>query len=1397
MKRRPKYLWLLALLLGGAAQVRANDESLDLQWQWLSPLFEQWQQASVSVTGQGFGTLLDAHSGKTGLLSLPSESERAKGDPIQRLVLASDWFNQEQYAQALAVLDSTATDSPAARRLGALLAAHQQQWQKVLDWLPQDGTDSLGSYLRAMALLQLGQPQRAQTELASEISPVNGPLAVAQRLLQARIAAAEGQEERALSLLRTLPPDAEVQALALWTEAQILLQSDSPERARPALLRLSRREGPLQIEASAALLNLLGRDQHLALANELRQSLLQLLARQWQAQPLGKNPKSFNLVRLELLKRRTEQLKDWLATAATSSRAYARLLDKEPDALNAAVNDLRDKMAAKAQQTWLTLDRAGKQLQLEQLLTELLGQPAEQQVRYRLLVALSTWEQGQAFGHRWWQEDAPSDAVLDGAKQELESLLQMPRVYRQALVATHLQQIKLKLIASAQQAEQLEQQLTQRTVQLADELARAHQQDEQQRLAQLEPQLLRLTQELLAASPLYGATKSSSTLKLEADPAAPGPSAGRVGEQILALADPDYSQLQALLGQLGSQAQAPGLRRQAMYQEADLRLRLAEQTTELAPQSELLTGAGLLLEQLLQQQQDANLLYQLARVKDMLGDTEASLSLLGSFGSAFPAHPLWREVMFRKGEAEFSLGDYAAASASYAALESTGQDEFSDKASYKLGWSRFKNGDYPMAAASFVELLSLHWSSRGQQAQALWLEEILRISAITFSYLDGVDGLQILRRPDGSLPPFFEPLSLKLANYFLNKSRFQDAAAVYQSLLDNYPDSQRAFEFQQAKIQAYSDGKFPSLVWPEKAAACKRFGQDSIFRQQAPTELRQAMDKVLTTYRGELARYHHARAQKHNRPEDWQAAIGWYQNLLSHSGQPDAGIEYLLAEALHDSGAAVEAIDYFVKASYGAPPFDKADIASYRALQGLQTLLKQGQVKQGLLKQGPEPQLRQRLQTLAERHLTQFPHSDSAGTIGLTLAEEYFAAADHPKVLATVARLADLSLSAGQQGSALTLKAHSQFALQQYAEAEQSYEALLGKGAATEQVAMLEARLAESIFHQAETARERGEVQSALTLFRRLAKRLPHVDAAVNALFDAATLELNQGLWPDALRAFEDFASRFPNHALSATVPEKLVFLYEKTAAWNKAAAVLAGMAAKQDDKALSAAAHWQAAEDYDKANNPKAAAEQYQAFIASGAGSKPDMAEAWMRLANMTDNEAEKRQRLLQLLAMDQQGLTAQFAKAHLLLGHSFKQEAQAQLLNGDLQRAIKRRQKWMSKAVDHYSQVVSLGLAEPACEATLHMGLLYGDLAKALLSAPKPKGLNELELEQYEILLEEQVFPLEDKAIALHQLNLARIAEGLYNPWIAQSMAQLKRLLPARYARTELTEDYVEKLY
>jgi hypothetical protein len=83
--------------------------------------------------------------------------------------------------------------------------------------------------------------------------------------------------------------------------------------------------------------------------------------------------------------------------------------------------------------------------------------------------------------------------------------------------------------------------------------------------------------------------------------------------------------------------------------------------------------------------------------------------------------------------------------------------------------------------------------------------------------------------------------------------------------------------------------------------------------------------------------------------------------------------------------------------------------------------------------------------------------------------------------------------------------------------------------------------------------------------------------------------------------------------------------------------------------------------------------------------------------------------------------------------------------------------------------------------------MAEIYANFSKALMESERPEGLSPLEMEQYELAIEEQAYPFEEKAISVHQSNVKLISLGIYNEWVERTLQKLAVFMPARYARPE----------
>ena len=97
-------------------------------------------------------------------------------------------------------------------------------------------------------------------------------------------------------------------------------------------------------------------------------------------------------------------------------------------------------------------------------------------------------------------------------------------------------------------------------------------------------------------------------------------------------------------------------------------------------------------------------------------------------------------------------------------------------------------------------------------------------------------------------------------------------------------------------------------------------------------------------------------------------------------------------------------------------------------------------------------------------------------------------------------------------------------------------------------------------------------------------------------------------------------------------------------------------------------------------------------------------------------------------------------------------------------------------------------LSFAEPLTAAMYYAGEAFEEFKVAILESERPEGLTEEELEEYQFLLEEKAFPLEDNALEYYRRGVkAAIKAKVHNEWVGRMYARLEELMPWAYQRDE----------
>jgi hypothetical protein len=152
--------------------------------------------------------------------------------------------------------------------------------------------------------------------------------------------------------------------------------------------------------------------------------------------------------------------------------------------------------------------------------------------------------------------------------------------------------------------------------------------------------------------------------------------------------------------------------------------------------------------------------------------------------------------------------------------------------------------------------------------------------------------------------------------------------------------------------------------------------------------------------------------------------------------------------------------------------------------------------------------------------------------------------------------------------------------------------------------------------------------------------------------------------------------------------------------------------------------------------------------------------------------------------------------AEATLTLAAPAREQFRSVKLVAPLKKSLAEKRKAMEAALKAYEAAADYQVAEVTTAATFESAELYRQLGKDLISSERPKNLKKDELEQYDVLLEEQAFPFEEKAIKLHEVNAARTKDGTYDEWVQKSFSALAQLNPGRYGKVEIGEQQVESI-
>jgi len=866
------------------------------------------------------------------------------------------------------------------------------------------------------------------------------------------------------------------------------------------------------------------------------------------------------------------------------------------------------------------------------------------------------------------------------------------------------------------------------------------------------------------------------------------------------------------------------LRSEALRRLGDLNLESSESeriehellTNEGLHATEAITLYGALLKAYPNYERNDAVLYQLARAYELDAEPDQALAALDRLVADYPHSRFIDEVQFRRGELLFAEKKYPSAQSAYEAVIAAGSSSpFYTQSLYKHGWSLFKQGDDQRSLRSFARVLDAVLVGASQpptlveldslnRANRELVDDTFRVMSITFSYLDGPKTIdQFLQSQPPK--PYAYLLYSRLGDLYAEKERYTDAADSYRAFVSQDRNNEKAPLLQMQAIEAYGRGGFPELVLQGKREFVEDYSYGTAYWRGREPKNEATVVAELKTNLADLAQYSHAQAQRTKNVADYQEAAKWYRSYLTSFPDDSHAAETndLLADTLFESKQYLEAAKEYEHTAYGYPNQGKAAAAGYAAIvaYGKEEEIAGPAEKASVHAAGLESSL---------KFAATFPEDPETPQVLGHAATELYASKDYARAMSTAETLLarEPPVDAAKQRIAWTVIANSDFEQGIYDKAEAAYTKARALMAANDpERAAIEDRLAASIYKQGEAKDRQGNGAGAVDDFLRVAALAPGSQVRANADFDAAALLINQKQWDRAIAVLQGFRRNFPNSPLQADVTRKLAVAYTESNQPGEAAAEFERIGTSPTEKPeVQREAMLRAADMYDKAGDSAKARAMLETFVKNFPQPLNPAMEARSRLrliATKSGDNAGETRWLKEIVAADRAAGAARTdrsrmlaAEATLMLAAPLRDEFMRIKLVAPLKKSLAEKRKAMEGALKAYTDAADYQVAEVTTAATYSSAELYRQLGKDLMSSERPKGLSKEELEQYDVLLEEQAFPFEEKAIKLHELNAARTRDGIYDEWVQKSFAALAQLNPGRYGKVEISEQLVEAI-
>jgi len=798
-------------------------------------------------------------------------------------------------------------------------------------------------------------------------------------------------------------------------------------------------------------------------------------------------------------------------------------------------------------------------------------------------------------------------------------------------------------------------------------------------------------------------------------------------------------------------------------------------------------------------------LYQMSRAYEELGRVEEAMQVMDRLVREYPRSRYIDEVQFRRAEYFFTRKRYLDAEEAYGSIVTIGvSSSYYQLALYKLGWTFYKQELYDEALHRFIALLDhkvsvgYDFAQTADEPERKRIDDTFRIISLSFSNLGGANSVVEYFTRHGKRS-YEDGVYSNLGEFYFDKRRYSDAAATYNAFVSRNPFHKLSPQFAMRVIEIHLAGAFPSLVIDAKKQFAEKYGLTAEYWRHFEPGSRPEVLAWLKTNLTDLAKHYHALYQSpkqiKEKKTNFEEALHWYREFLtSFPMVPESpAVNYMLADLfLENRSFDLAALEY-EKTAYEYPRHEKSSQAGYAAIYAYREQL-------AGVAAAAKDQVKREVVRSSLKFADAYPEHEKAAIILGAAADDLYGMRDYEPAMAAARKLLSAFPGAGAEvvRAAWLVIGHSTYELLRYSEAETAYVkvlALLPAGDKSRD-ALID-NLAAAIYKQGEQANDLTDYRAAAQHFLRVGRMAPTSKIRATAEYDAAAALMQLKDWKMAATVLLGFRDLFPGHALQPEATKKIAYVYREDGQLSLAADEYERIERESKDDELRREALLIAAELHKKVGNQARALAVYRRYVDYFPQPLEFNLETRGKIAeilNEKDDQNGYLNELRQIVALDaaagpaRSDRTRYFGgKAALVLTKpKFTGFAEVRLVK-PFDVNLRRKRELMKTATQEFSKLLEYEVGEVTAAATFYLAEIYAHFSKALLESERPEDLGPMEMEQYELAIEEQAYPFQDKAIEVHKKNLELMTVGIYNEWIDKSLEKLAVFVPARYNKPE----------